>query len=201
MLTDLGVAGGLVHHQVEGLQGAKGQEQVLDLQQGSRGRSAGMCMGKPLTSCSLGGPGAGLETCCCRPVLRGVRGQGIYMVQSRCDVTSRASQNAAAAFEVQQTDLRGQDSTALASGTQWAGKLGAVLLQLGPQCCLPPHQQGRSGNHGAAPLDDAGHAPKEKAVALVLLWQTLTTDQALPTPTCSTHHLQDSPTLKSSTVS
>lgn len=80
VLTDLGVAGGLVHHQVEGLQGAKGQEQVLDLQQGSRGRSAGMCMGKPLTSCSLGGPGAGLETCCCRPVLRGVRGQGIYMV-------------------------------------------------------------------------------------------------------------------------
>ena len=31
MLTDLGIAGGLVHHQVEGLERTKGQEQVLDL--------------------------------------------------------------------------------------------------------------------------------------------------------------------------
>ena len=54
VLTDLGVAGGLVHHQVEGLQRTKGQEQVLDLQQRRRGRSAGMCMAELLTTCSLG---------------------------------------------------------------------------------------------------------------------------------------------------
>ena len=53
VLTDLRVAGGLVHHQVEGLECTKGQEQVLDLQQGSRGRSAGMGMAELLATCSV----------------------------------------------------------------------------------------------------------------------------------------------------
>ena len=47
-------------------------------------------------------------------------------------------------FEAVQADIVGNNSTVLASGTQRAGNLGAVLLQPDAQCCMPPNQHGRS---------------------------------------------------------